>query len=294
MLKKLLLMAFIITFVYSDSKIDTEYKFGVFIGKLDQVHQNKIKSVALRLEKEIENILNNNYNISVSFVEDGNEILDDFISFKKYNIIFIPSPLYLSEKKKMNSVSKDMYSFTYNNRFQKYILLTNKDSNINSLKDIKNKRFGNFAEAEYFSKWLDYLALKEVGISSKKLISSEKAFSKDKTLILDMYFNKIDFGVIKKSTYEDMLILNPALKDKLVILRESEAMFPYGMAFFHKKTPKKLVNVFNKFVAVGILKSQFKHLFSLLEQTSFSKISKEQLKPLENFDIEYKRMKSKL
>lgn len=244
------------------------------------------------IKKEFEDIFKGKYYVKLTFVEDEEKVLEGYINYDKFNIIIPYSSFYLKNKDIIKEVSFNAFSFNSHKKFQKYILLVNKSSNIKNIKDLKNKSFANYIANDNYKYWLDYLTLKELGFSYKNIIKKEVNINSDSRLILDTYFKKTDFTVVRKSTYEDILLLNPSLKKNLIVIKESKPIFPYGIGFMHKKIPKEMEQAFNRMMNNGTFDKRMKHLFSLLNQRSITRTNFKELSKLENFYDEYVKLKS--
>lgn len=284
---------FISVFACANEKLNHTYSLAISIHKFDRAQQNRIKSIASVIKKEFEEIHEGKYHVEITFVEDEEEMLKGYINYSKFNIIIPYSSYYLKNKDLIKEVSSNAFSFNSHKKFQKYILLANKDSEIKDIKDLKNKSFANYVANDNYIYWLDYITLKELGVSYKKLIRKEKDINSDSRLILETYFEKTDFTVVKKRVYEDMLLLNPSLKENLFIIKESKPLFLYGIGFLNKKIPEEMKNDFNEMMDDGTFDKKMKHLFVLLDQRSITRMDFKELNNLENFYNEYVKLKNK-
>ena len=108
-----------------------------------------------------------------------------------------------------------------------------------------------------------------------------------------MYFNKVDFTAVSKVVYDDMVLLNPDIKKKLIIVEKSKPIFFFGLGVFHKDTPKKLVNKFQKIIDNGVFNKKFSDLYRMLNLYEIHRATFKELEPLDVFYEEYLKLKSK-
>lgn len=281
------------TFLEASVDLDKNYSFGVILTKYDKIQQNKIKSVVTRISKQFENLNGKKYNVDVSFVDNIDDLVNGYVDYKKFNSIITYASFYIKDKERLKNASQYFFTFDYNKEFQQYILIANKQSNINSLSDITGKRFAAFVANDNYSDWLDYVTLKELKKSYKNLVKEIKNVQKDSTLVLDLYFNKADFAVIRKSVYNDIVALNPAIKKKVTILKESKPIFLFGVGLMHKNTPNAIIKGFDDIVQDGTFDRDYQALLKLLGNAKIKRIYPEELKDLEKFYDEYMELKRK-
>ncbi|RXJ67146.1 hypothetical protein CRV08_11180 [Halarcobacter ebronensis] len=284
----------LITLLYGDNHLDKNYEFAVNIGEYNKINQNKIKSIVSRISKTFANRFDNKYGVNVTFIDNVDEVVDEYIRYKKYNSLVIYSSSYLKYMDKLKEVSKYFFTFDNNIDFQRYVLVVNNSSNIKSIKDIKNKKFLSFSSNDNYSDWLDYLTLKELNKSYKKLIKEEINVEKDAGLVLKLFFDKGDFAVIRKSSYKDLVLLNPSIEKKVSILIESEPIFFYGIGLFHKNTSEEIINGFDGIVIDGSFNGEYNHLIKMLDSTKIKRIFPKDLEKLETFYKKYVNLKRKV
>ena len=132
--KYLIVLSLFFTSLKADLK--EEYSFAVTLYKMDKATQNRAKSVVLKTIKELSKILEEK--VSVVFYEDEDDLLEEFNSFNKTNIMIIYSSFYLENKERLKELSKEPFLF-YNKSNQKtqYYLIANKKSKNQNCKRFK-------------------------------------------------------------------------------------------------------------------------------------------------------------
>ncbi|XOB61873.1 PhnD/SsuA/transferrin family substrate-binding protein [Campylobacterota bacterium DY0563] len=288
-----ILLFILVDFSKANDYLDNNYSFGVIISKYDKIRQNKIKSVVTRISKQFENLNGKKYKVDVSFLDDTKQLENDYVNYKKYNAIITYASYYLRDKERLKKSSQYYFTFDYNEEFQQYVLLVNNKSNIKSIKDLKGKNFSTFVANDNYSDWLDYIVLKELHKPYKEIVKNIKEVQSDSALVLDLYFNKSDFSVIRKSAYNDIVALNPAIKKRVSVLKESKPIFLFGLGLMHKNTSKKIINGFDEIVKNGTFDRDYQSLLELLGNVKIKRIYPKDLIVLEKFYDEYMELKRK-
>lgn len=292
--KYFLLLLLLFTNLYSNEV--NNFTFGVTTFENSNNNKEKIEKLIDNLLKKARKDYGKNYkkDLTVAFYKDEKTLFKDFVERKNINALVVSPEFYFENKELIKKISKN--PFIYKNsevNNSQLLLIANKDSKINSLKDLKNKTFMNTQYVESYSIWLDYLHLKFLNTPYKKIIKDELVSSKSSTAVLDVYFNKADFCIVDKDIYENMLILNPSLKNKLTVIEKSPEIFFLAFTTIHKDSPEEFVSLINDILDSKHFKNDFKELLKLINLNSASKIEFEDLKEMENFYEEYKELKKK-
>ena len=276
--------------LYSQSK--ENFSLAVSISEYSIADQNRIKNLASSLLNKINDEIP--INISMSFYEDEEKLLDDFKNKKNINTMILSPLFYFKNKKLVKEISKNPFIFKNQEiKNSQLLLIANKNSKINSINDLNNKSFSNSLYLKNNSLWLDYLTLKKLNKSYKKIIKNESISTKTSTALLDVYFNKADFCTIDKNAYEDMLVLNPSLNKNLTIIEHSYEIFFFAFGSVHKDMSSESVKELNDFITNEKFKSNFREFFKLINLYSASLIEFKDLKESEEFYKEYENLKKK-
>jgi len=288
--KYFVLLSFLISSLYSQN--ESKFTFGISTFNNTISNQDRIEKLTINLVEKIKKDYKNDFN--VIFYKDEKVLLKDFKERKNIDAIVVNPETYFENKNMIKEISEN--PFIYKNskvNYSQLLLIANKNSKINSLKDLKNKVFMNTQYSQSYSIWLDYLYLKNTHTAYKNIIKNELFSSKPSTALLDVYFNKADFCIIEKDVYENMLILNPSLSKNLMIIEKSPEIFFASFTSIHKEAPRKSVDLINKIVDSKDFKNDFRELLKLINLDSASRIRFEDLTEMENFYEEYKELKKK-
>jgi len=286
--KSLLLLLVFTSTINAD--LNNIYHVGLSIDKFDKPNQNRVKRLIKKLSNELGKVYGSK--IEVLFFDNHTNLLKEFRKYEKLNIIVIFPTFYLNNKDEVHKIAKNPFLFN-NQKASKgqYYLVTNKKSEINSIKDLNNKSFAAYEFDDGYTIWADYLVRKRLDVSLESIIKKKESFYSKKKLLLNVYFNKSNFTVVPKVVYNDMLLLNPSIKKNLKIIKKSKPIFFVGIGFFHKKTPNELVEVFNKHMYDDIFMDKFQNIFTLLDLFGTQKISFDDIKDLDSYYDEYLKLK---
>lgn len=281
---------FLVSNLYSQSK--ENFSLAISISEYSIADQNRIKNLASSLLNKINDEIS--INITMSFYENEEKLLDDFKNKRNINTMILSPLFYFKNKKLVKEISKNPFIFKSQEiRKSQLLLIANKNSKINSINDLNDKAFANSLYLKNNSLWLDYLTLKKLNKSYKKIIKNESVSTKTSTALLDVYFNKADFCTIDENVYEDMLVLNPSLNKNFRIIERSDEIFFFAFGSVHKDMSSESVKELNDFITNEKFKSNFREFFKLVNLYSASLIEFKDLKEIEEFYEEYENLKKK-
>jgi hypothetical protein len=151
--------------------------------------------------------------------------------------------------------------------FEQYKILTRKQGDFKSIKDLKGITIGLLSSKNHIASriWLDVsLAKNNIPDKSKffkKIISTEK----ESQLILDLFFGHLDACIVSTTAFALMTELNPQVGDKLISIQNSPK-YLWGVTCFTKMfNNDKYRDVFYKSaIQVSNLNSG-KQLFSMIK-----------------------------
>lgn len=285
-------LVFIFLFLNISSNAEEKLVFGITVSenyagdehRIRKLASNMINKMNIEYEKEFDAI----------FYDNQELLLKDFKDKKNINAVVLYPAFYFDNKNLIKKISKNpfIYKTSTTSSFQLF-LIANTNSKINSISDIKNKTFMNTDFNDTYSTWLDYLTLKNLNNTYKKVIGNQLKSSKSSTALLDVYFNKADFCVIEKETYVNMLILNPSLEKKLKVVEKSPEIFFSAITTIHKEATPELITLINEILDKKTFKDDFKEFLKLINLDSALRVEFEDLKNFEDFYSEYRFLKGK-
>lgn len=286
------LFVFIFLFLSINSYAEEKLVFGFTIGKNYINDEHRIKKLAQNMINKMN--LDYKKDFDVIFYEEQEDLLNDFKNKKNINAIVIYPEFYFDNKELIKRISKNpfIYKSSPSSNTQLF-LIANKNSKINSINDIKNKVFMNTDFNDTYSTWIDYVSLKKLNKPYKEVIANQLVSNKSSTALLDVYFNKADFCIIEKEIYVNMLILNPSLEKKLIVVEKSPEVFFSAITVIDNDASTELIALINQILGNKAFKDDFKEFLKLINLDSALKIEFEDLNDFEKFYSEYKSLKGK-
>lgn len=272
------------------ANLNNEFVIGITIYENnDEISKRKIRRVALDVFKEIENPKYKK--VKLLFFENKENVINDFKAFEKINMLVAYPNFYLENKDVLKKYSKEPFFFTRKNRKKiKMLLIANRNSNIKSLKDIKNKSYVSYINSSQGNIWLDVKTRRLFNKGYDEIIKKKKVLRKNSRMILDVFFQKADFTVVSKNVYEDMLYLNPSMRNELVVIEESKPLFFNMIGLFHKKTKNDLIERYNRFLIKESDNERLNEFYSMVNIYNMHKSTFEEFNELEEFYDEYKSL----
>jgi len=218
-------------------------------------------------------------NVTIKFYKDENILIDDYVN-NRIETLTATYQMYFNNKQLLNRVSKKRWIPTVSEDiFEQYYLIKNKDSNLtlNTLNKASLYYMNSIGKT-----WVDFVIMKEYRKSIKKVFSKIIKTKKPQKSIFNVFFNKNSVSVVSKKLFNDMLELNPQIKNKIEILKKSKAIFLSGVGFTNKKINPYYENMHDS-VKEDMGKNGKIILSPAVKIYDFYKINDEELKPLDRF-----------
>jgi ABC-type phosphate/phosphonate transport system substrate-binding protein len=133
------------------------------------------------------------------------------------NLISAP-PLTIALHFKRENLADGFLGLRALGRLDSVLLIARSDKNINTIKDMRGKRLIMPEHHELAEVFLDTLILKAYHLPYKQLFPSIKTIEKDKSILLDLFFDQADIALVNEGSYELMKELNPQLNEKIKVI----------------------------------------------------------------------------
>lgn len=124
-----------------------------------------------------------------------------------------------------------------------YIVLTKRDSQINSLSDLKGKKVLTYSGEQYeeLHYWLFVEMKKEKIKNPNTIINSFSKISEARKRVFSVFFDKADACIVSKAQFESLSELNPQLKNRIKILYKSPSYLTNVFCRNNRSTKSGLV-----------------------------------------------------
>jgi ABC-type phosphate/phosphonate transport system substrate-binding protein len=123
-------------------------------------------------------------------------------------------------------------SLNINSKYEKYYLVTHKNSNIKSIQDIDQMeiQIPKTNSVQLIKKWLKVESINKLGKSKANSIKILEIKQNENQTLLKIFFNKNGLAVIREGLFQIACEMNPQLKQSIIILDESSNFVNYFLA----------------------------------------------------------------
>lgn len=271
------------------------YEFSSTFGFLQTgTILNRFKDARVAVKVWLEDIaLSYGGDLTLKFYDNTDTLYEDFKN-QKVDMIVLNLPYYFENKVKIDNESVELWSIAMSeDRYVKYYLITSKNSNINSFRDVKGKTISLATNDTVGNVWLDKNALKLFKTTYINVFKEIHPVLKESTALLNVFFKKRDLALISKRTWDTMNELNPSIKNKIKIIDETKEKHLPFIGFFSKYTDKRSIDAFFELSANLEDLRGSSQVIDLLKFKKVIKINEESLVDLENYYNEYLKLKKR-
>lgn len=274
------------SFVFSKNNL---IEYSILIDK-NMVDKKTAKLIINVLNKQ----LNPKDEISLFFKLYTNEkkIRKDFKSGKIKFLTVMPIE-YFNNKELYTKYSYSTQLATINKKaFHSFYLIANKQEK-NILKNLSKYTVDYDAMSPLSLIWFKTLVYQNSKKEYSKVIKKSKAISKTNSLVHSVFFEKNKLSVISKADYETVLELNPQIKKRVKIIKQTDEIFFYALTIIRKNSNDEELKKFKE------LTKRFDFLIESISFTSggvfsgLKKLNKNDLVNSEKLYHEYIRLKNK-
>ncbi|BCG65946.1 MAG: hypothetical protein methR_P3818 [Methyloprofundus sp.] len=153
----------------------------------------------------------------------------------KINVI-LASPLNIINEFDLNQLADGYMAVKQDKVADKLLLVTQKQSGINSIQDCKNKQLMLVENDAIGTMYIDVLMLQAFDKPAKSIFKSIQYAQKSNQLVLNLFFDRTEVIIVYKHFYELANELNPQIKNQTQVIATLDKV-PHGLGFFHKKVP---------------------------------------------------------
>ena len=264
---KVLILIFLSLSLHGELKFEVKYGF-LSNGTLLQSFSDA--KVALKVWLEDVAILHDT-KLEVVF-SDSSETLYQMQKKGKVDMIVVDLPFFFKNKKDIFETSDNFWSLSMKDaQYSQYYLIANKSLNAKGFKNIKNKTISMKKGNKGVFVWLDKNSLIHNKKEFQNVVGNTYLKKKESTVILNVFFNKSDFGIVRRKTWDILAELNPSILKKVQIIKKSEKIHISSIGLFRKGIDPLLPDAFFK---VGNDLHRLKNSESIVELLKFDKLFK--------------------
>ena len=204
----------------------------------------------------------------------------------------IAPPLLLALNFKREELADGFAGILSDNRPDTLLFVGRADQKLRSFKDLKGKRLALPESDEFAEMYLDSLFLKEFHRPVRQLAGSIEKQTKASRIVLDIYFNQVDAGIVYLNAYEVMAELNPDIARQVRII-EQYPIKSRNFSFFVNGYPfaKQLSSL-----ATGVFKTnpRAKQILEVFKTPELADIPVSELDAYEKFYRHYQSLRTKI
>jgi ABC-type phosphate/phosphonate transport system substrate-binding protein len=245
--------------------------------------------------KEILSEIYLDHTINNIFIEGFAQVDENYIN-EKANFLILTAYEYLYNQEKLKNVTPALLTSDDDGQIGiEYIILVNKNSNLNSLKDLKNKTI-SFVD-DYSNAvprlWLDVMLRSEGLSESNKFFKQILTAPNGNQAILKTFFQQSDACIIPKKLLNTSFALNPQLESNLVILKQS-VPFIAGIFLTNNKLSTDVRNDFIKSVKIALETERGKQIALFFRTSELHEFKAEYLDNVKSLINQAKKLKIKI
>jgi hypothetical protein len=218
--------------LYAEPKFES--KFG-FLSEGTLLASFKDARVALKVWLE-DVAVDYNGKLDIKFY-DTSSALYGALKDGELDMVVLDLPFFFKNKDDIVKNADNFWSLRMSNiKYPQYYLVGKKSLKAKNFKDIKDKRI-SLKEGDLGAwVWLDKNSLLSNKKPSSKTLKSILLKKKESTAMLNVFFNKSDFAIVRKETWDIVSELNPSIKRKVEIISKSKKIHIPFIGAFRKDT----------------------------------------------------------
>jgi ABC-type phosphate/phosphonate transport system substrate-binding protein len=191
---------------------------------------------AQQLEKQLAKKKGIQISLKAKIYYSLNEIRED-LYHRNVDLFSVPTDQYFELKHEFN-LEPCLAVVSYDNIYTQYIIITSAKSGIKKVGDLKGKTFSiptNYRDT-FAEKWLTVLLyrnkLKDIG----NCFGDVKYIKNESNAVYNIFFDKTDCAIVRKSVFNTLVELNPQLKKSIAEV-ESSPEFISNILAYLKDSP---------------------------------------------------------
>ena len=211
-------------FAYDEPQKEFRLNMGFYLRSITEVANRSDIEISLNYwANEVIVTEGNKYNFHITsskvmLFERIDEMRD---AFERGEIdMLIAPPLLLAKHFKREDLGDGFIGLLEGKKPEGLLLISRIDKQINRIQDLRNKRLMIIDEDDLAEVFLDTLVLTALQKNYNDIGLAIKRQKKSNSIVLDVFFDKTDTGVVYSSSYDIMAELNPDIKHKIKVLAE--------------------------------------------------------------------------
>lgn len=291
-MKNLIKLLFIFNlsfFSYAEEVAELKYGF------LESTLVSSFADARVAAKVWLEDIVSDNYEkkANIEFYDSADILYKDLIS-GKLNMVVFDLEFFFKHKKNIEKIAHEFWSLnTFGTVYSQYYLIAKKSLNAKGFKNIIGKSVA-YKKGDLSAEiWLDKNSLGIYKSEAKKILKEIILVKKENTALLNIFFNKTDFAIVTKKTWEIATELNPSIKKKIEIIEKSEKIHMPLIGLFRKDVKDSRIKSFFKASENISAVEGGREIVQLLKFDSLFKVKDTDLNKMDKYYKEYFELKKK-
>jgi ABC-type phosphate/phosphonate transport system substrate-binding protein len=245
-----------------------------------------------QLEKQLAQKKGIKINLSAKIYYSLDEVRED-LSKRNVDLFSVPADQYFELKHDFN-LEPCLAVVSYDNIFTQYVIIASVESNIKKISDLKGKTFS--IPANYRNslavKWLDVLLYRNKLKDMENCFSNIKYLKNESNAVYNIFFDKTDCAIVRKSVFNTLVELNPQLK-KAIVEIESSPEFVANVLAYIKDSPHSRMNLVIQESSELHLSKEGKSILEIFKSSRVEKITEADLQSTNLIVDEFNSIKTK-
>lgn len=224
---------------------DSHFRMGIYFPSIKNLVSRADFEIALNYWLQETNQL---LEVKITNAKLYDNIFEMRDAFDRGELDFVLAPPYLLAKYFDRAKLTDGFVGTsLDGQEHGTVLVVRHDRKIDGIADLTGKRLLLPEHDELAEVFLETLTMKTLKQHHLKVFASEHTKEKQSVIVLDVFFNKADAGVVENETFQVMAEMNPQISDTVKILAKFPTKSPnYG--YFSAEYPKRLRDLISEIV----------------------------------------------
>lgn len=209
---------------------------------------------------------------------------------KKLNYLSVPTDQYF-ELKKSNELEPCLATVSHNNKFTQYVIISSAAGSIKKITDLKGKSVSipkNF-KGWLVEKWLDVVLNKNKLKNAESCFSSLKYLDSEAKAVYDVFFNKVDAAIVRKSVFTTLVEMNPQLEKSILFIESSPPILSH-IVMYEKNSDLSVMEKIVRVTSELHLSKEGKQLLDIFKFNRLEKITEKDLKSVKDIVDEYNKL----
>lgn len=206
--------------------------------------------------------------------------------------IVIGPPLTLSRYFKVSELQDGFTALVSDKKPESLLFIVRSDKPLQSISAFKGKHIALTDNDELAEMYLDSLFLQHVHQPVQRFVGQIDRQQKASRIVLDVYFNKVDGGLVYSNAFDVMADLNPDIANKIIVI-EQYPIKSRNFSFFSNQYPyaKELSNL-----AAGAFQrsARAKQILEVFKASQITTCSVSELEAYEQFYQRYQLLKTQV